>query len=69
MIPTLKQFLQDETEKAEKKTILSTIRCKNNDIPHTDNDETANIQKILTKQSGMNYSPRIGFQKILVNMD
>ena len=51
-----------------RKSILSTIRCKNNEsLPQSGNDKTENIQNILARRSWMDYSPGICFQTILVN--
>ena len=46
MRPTLKQFLQDKTFNAKKKSIPSTIQCKSNESPpQSGNYETSNIQE------------------------
>ena len=53
MSPTFKQFWQFKTYHAEKKIILSTIRCKKNEgLPQAGNDETENVQKHACEAKG-----------------
>ena len=69
--PNLQTVLASlNTQRREEQVILSTIRCQETErLSQVVNDEKKIYENMLARRSGMNYSPGIQFQKILINME